>query len=97
MIGRRIFPDAEGCFPALQPGDYMLAKRATPYEAALLLYWPPGAELGPWRAHPDKKITEHDDGTLSVTPSILCVYAKLEPGRPGSWHGFLDKGIWRKC
>lgn len=30
-------------------------------------------------------ITEHDDGTISVTPSIMD---------PGGWHGYLTRGVW---
>jgi hypothetical protein len=33
----------------------------------------------------DWEITEHDDGTISVQPSIMD---------PGGWHGFLDRGVW---
>ena len=36
-------------------------------------------------------ITEHADGTITVTPSILV---KQEP--VGSWHGYLENGIWRQ-
>jgi hypothetical protein len=36
-------------------------------------------------------VTEHDDGTITVSPSILC-------GNPGrQWHGFLEHGVWRKA
>jgi hypothetical protein len=88
--GRRIYPDADGMFQALEPGDYMHTSEVT-------LYWPPGAAVGPWAAHADKKITEHDDGTITVMPSILCTYAKQRPGMPGAWHGFLVGGVWREC
>jgi hypothetical protein len=30
-------------------------------------------------------ITEHEDGTVSVTPSIVA---------PLGWHGFLNHGVW---
>lgn len=30
-------------------------------------------------------VVEHDDGTITVQPSIVA---------PG-WHGFLERGIWR--
>lgn len=94
MNGRRVYEGADGTFAALEPGDYILIKHEG--VAPILLYWPPGAELGPWHAHVDKRITEHEDGTVSVSPSILCVYAKLQAGKPGSWHGFLERGIWRQ-
>ena len=37
------------------------------------------------------KITEHEDGTITVSPSILI------RSHEGEWHGFLENGIWRKC
>lgn len=33
------------------------------------------------------QIEEHDDGTITVDPSILC--------RECGWHGYLERGIWR--
>jgi hypothetical protein len=36
-------------------------------------------------------ITEHDDGTITVSPSIF-----VNPNRPESWHGFLEHGVWRE-
>lgn len=38
-------------------------------------------------------VTEHDDGTISVSPSILV----RGGGDEGEWHGFLERGFWRKC
>src|SRR5258708_16586496 len=64
-------------------------------------------------------VLEHEDGTITVSPSIL-VYAfepkvytpeeraymleltsdeyvqEWERGKP-SWHGFLERGVWRAC
>lgn len=34
------------------------------------------------------KIEEHEDGTISVSPSINAV---------NHWHGYLKKGIWKEC
>ena len=36
-------------------------------------------------------VIEHEDGTITVCPSIL-ISSYL-----GSWHGFLEHGIWREC
>lgn len=36
-------------------------------------------------------VIEHEDGTITVSPSILIT------GFDGQWHGYLEKGIWRKC
>ena len=49
---------------------------------------------GPWdllanlSAH---TCTLEANGMLTVSPSILC-----SNGRE-SWHGFLEKGVWREC
>jgi hypothetical protein len=36
-------------------------------------------------------VTEHEDGTITVSPSIL-----IKDGR-SEWHGFLERGVWRTC
>lgn len=36
-------------------------------------------------------VTEHEDGTITVSPSILCT-GHLEK----QWHGYLERGIWRE-
>lgn len=41
-------------------------------------------------------VTEHDDGTITVSPSIL-ISAPHRSFGPTSWHGFLERGIWRAC
>jgi hypothetical protein len=36
-------------------------------------------------------VVEHEDGTITVSPSILCT------GHfDRQWHGYLERGIWRK-
>lgn len=30
-------------------------------------------------------VAEHEDGTITVTPSLVM---------PGGWHGFLHAGVW---
>lgn len=37
------------------------------------------------------QVTEHEDGTITVSPSILCGDSKVE------WHGYLERGVWREC
>jgi len=39
------------------------------------------------------QVTEHADGTITVSPSILCTAS--HEGK--SYHGYLEKGVWRKC
>ena len=45
----------------------------------------PSGELGNLGAH---VVTEHEDGTITVSPSIECTGEKY-------WHGFLERGNWR--
>jgi hypothetical protein len=36
-------------------------------------------------------VVEHEDGTITVSPSILVT------GHHGvQWHGYLERGIWRE-
>lgn len=38
------------------------------------------------------QIVEHEDGTITVSPSILAT------GHFGKqWHGYLEHGVWREC
>lgn len=38
------------------------------------------------------KVTEHEDKTITASPSILIATHDV-----GTWHGFLEKGVWREC
>lgn len=83
-------PGDKQAFPRLQPGDYGKD------ENGLWYCVPPGKDpfmfmgcLGDgMKAH---KVTEHDDGTITVSPSILIT------SHTGTWHGFLERGVWREC
>lgn len=39
-------------------------------------------------------IVEHEDGTITVSPSIL-ITTGCESGNK-QWHGYLEKGVWRE-
>lgn len=79
MIGRRCDCMIPGRVPVVCPGDYGKDSDG--------LWWckPP---KGPSGVLSDHQIAEHDDGTITVTPSILM---------PGVWHGYLERGVWREC
>jgi hypothetical protein len=47
----------------------------------------PNGHMGNLRNH---EVVEHEDGTISVAPSILVSDHTGE-----LWHGFLEQGIWR--
>jgi hypothetical protein len=38
------------------------------------------------------EVAEHDDGTITVAPSIL-----ISDGTGPVWHGYLERGVWREC
>lgn len=81
MIGkRRDFEDGE----LLESGEY------GKYSADNVWYGvPPNTDLLARLANHD--IVEHEDGTITVSPSILCTgyYGK-------QWHGYLERGVWRE-
>lgn len=56
----------------------------------------PTGYVGRVVARPDGSghlITEHEDGTVTVSPSILAT--RGDHGH--DWHGFLERGVWREC
>jgi hypothetical protein len=73
MQGRRLPDNHRG---GLQHGDYM--KRGGVWIAR-----PPESDAGHLIDH---EVTEHEDGTITVSPSILT----------DVWHGYLERGVWRK-
>lgn len=53
----------------------------------------PGCGLAGLRNH---EVVEHEDRTISVTPSIL-VHGHDAAGQPVKRHGFLTRGVWHGC
>ena len=39
-------------------------------------------------------VTEHEDGTISVSPSIACEGTIGDSPKVIRWHGFLQHGVW---
>jgi hypothetical protein len=86
MKGRRL--DSLQDFYRGQPGDYCKVTSDEPGAAPGHTVWyvrDPAGRVGALRDH---AVTEHEDGTISVSPSIL------DPS-PGGWHGWLERGLWR--
>jgi hypothetical protein len=83
VIGRRIYPDEKGNL-LLKPGDYGKSKNGI---------WVARTPNGITDTLPDHKITEHEDGTITVSQSII-LYPDCE--RRATYHGFLEKGVWRE-
>ena len=70
----------------LEPGDYG--------KGAGGIWWcrpPGGIKGGNLAAH---QVTEHEDGTITVSPSILITYSRSDGDR--TWHGYLERGVWRE-
>ncbi len=86
MTGKRIYPKESGYLPALQEGDYGRINQELDVKK-FFKWWhgtaPDGSgfSLNP-KVH---KVKEHQDGTITVTPSIVT----------NSWHGWLKKGVWK--
>lgn len=86
MTGRRIDQTEEGSFWFEKPGDYGKDLRGVWH------CYTPNELFGGLKNH---EVTEHEDGTITVSPSILVHQGNN--GRNGSWHGYLERGIWREC
>jgi hypothetical protein len=41
-------------------------------------------------------VTEHEDGTITVSPSILVSGYDNEKQEKTVWHGYLEHGVWRE-
>jgi hypothetical protein len=52
----------------------------------------PGCGVGRLTNH---DVEEHEDGTISVTPSILVT--GHNHGEQSQRHGYLTKGVWNEC
>jgi hypothetical protein len=98
VIGRRVYPKEDGWLPNLEPGDYGHigegVAKTHPGAAGWMGVTPDGHHCN-LRGH---KVVEHEDGTITVSPSILIsIPARADLGRPKQelWHGFLERGVWR--
>lgn len=84
MQGKRIYPDGDS-FLQLKEGEYGIDPRDKRWYCSA-----PGKHFGCLDGH---EVTEHDDGTITVSPSILITTTrggkKIE-----LYHGFLKQGVW---
>ena len=81
--GRRV--EIKGGYHQLKEFEYGRDPRNNDWYACA-----PGEHMGSLAAH---VVTEHEDGTITVRPSILITAGKNLP----LWHGHLERGIWREC
>jgi len=81
---RRDFPDrGDGTTDIPEPGEYGKA----PYG---WIACPPG-HPGLIAGLAKHQVIEHEDGTITVSPSIL-----VTGHHDRQWHGYLEHGIWRE-
>lgn len=78
MIGRRAEWPTAGW---LNPGEYAKGPDGAWYAMT------PNGHLGALALH---DVVEHEDGTITVSPSILVKMNDQE-----LWHGWLERGVWR--
>lgn len=84
MVGKRVsLIPQEGGFQLLNPGEYGCWTNGEWYAET------PNGHAANLSAH---QVTEHDDDTITVSPSIL-----VSDGKGPVWHGFLERGVWREC
>lgn len=53
-------------------------------------YWNLRTPNGIAGALVDHEVTENEDNTITVSPSILVTGER-------EWHGYLERGVWREC
>lgn len=81
----RVYPDDKGRLN-LAEGDYGKDPRNGIWYAR-----PHGDHLGSLKNH---EVTEHEDGTITVSPSILIT--GYDGDSQVTWHGYLERGQWRR-
>lgn len=89
MQGRRVYMHKEDNRLHLAEGDYGYNN--------ITGYWqirPPGCHAG---SIPNHGITEHEDRTITVSPSILLTDFNEENGEQIQWHGYLIRGEWKEA
>lgn len=77
-----------------EPGDFPegFDRAAVCYwktEGGTWFLWLPGGGLGTLVRH---EVTEHEDGTITASPSIVLIR-----GSERTRHGFLRRGVWEPC
>lgn len=94
--GLRVMPNTEGYLdPAEidQPARYgrATAERVRETRAGWWQVTTPDRHVGSLNPQVHH-VVEHEDGTITVTPSI-----DMSKRVPGAWHGYLTRGIFETC
>ena len=83
MQGRRVY-DTD----SFKPGDYGRHPADGTWYGCT-----PNGMLGNLSAH---EVIEHEDGTITASPSILVTTSDSKGHDIVRWHGFLEHGVWRE-
>lgn len=89
--GRRLtWDEYEGTWPGLLNGRafYVKVPDDHHYRGARITWIVGYGYIGSLRAD-THTVTEHDDGTITVTPSLI-----IDSGRGERWHGWLNQGVF---
>ena len=86
MQGKRVYPiiksDGKEWLPVPESGDYCKI------DGECMVVAPTSKAWGSISEH---KVEEHEDGTITVSPSILRTWGD---GGDNSYHGYLKRGEW---
>ena len=83
MIGRRVRD------PLLDPAHYLVGEFGKWHG-----WWWGRAPNGLLANLKNHEVVEHEDGSITVSPSIRVERSGVAPLE---WHGFLTKGEWKSC
>ena len=72
----------------MEPGDYGRTPATQRDPDGLWCCRAPNGYGGNLASH---EIVEHEDGTITASPSIL-----IHRPPEGEWHGYLERGVWRE-
>jgi hypothetical protein len=86
ILATRVDEHGKAWYPPPHEGDYWRDDNTGTWFCRV-----PGAPAGVWGNLADHQVTEHDDGTITVSPSIL-----VDGGSRFQWHGYLERGQWRE-
>lgn len=87
MQGLRVYPREDNKL-YLRDGEYGLDPNDGSWYGR-----PPGHHAGSFKNH---NVVEHEDGTITVSPSILLTDYDEGSGEKAIWHGYLERGVWRE-
>lgn len=82
MQGKRVYSTPDGRL-LLTSGDFGIDIKNNGWYCCT-----PNGHVGNLQGH---DVTEHDDGTITVSPSIL-----VSDDTGELWHGYLEHGVWRQ-